>query len=196
MGMYEVTFAEWGACVSGGGCGGYRPDDEGWGRGTRPVINVEREQAQGYVEWLSSETGEEYRLPSEAEWEYAARAGTDTNYSWGDESGRNRANCGGCLSRWDSRTAPVGSFAPNGFGLYDVHGNVGEWVEDCWRDSYAGAPTDGSAWTDAQGCEFVITRGGSWIGSPMRARSAYRWEWAGSQRGRTSGFRVARTITR
>ena len=118
LSTHEVTFAQWDACVAGGGCGGHRPEDEGWGRGDRPVINVSWEDAQSYVAWLSRETGETYRLPSESEWEYAARAGTATKYSWGNEIGVNRANCDGCGSRWDDRrTAPAGSFAPNGFGL-------------------------------------------------------------------------------
>ena len=159
VGVYEVTFGEWDACVSGGGCGEYRPDDEGWGRGRRPVVNVSWEDAKAYVRWLSRKTGEGYRLLSESEWEYVARAGTRTKYWWGNEIGRNRANCDGCGSRWDSRqTAPVGSFSANGFGLYDVHGNVREWVEDCW---------DGD-------CGRRVLRGGSWIFYPRFLRSAYR----------------------
>ena len=130
------------------------------------MINVSWEDAQSYVTWLSRETGESYRLPSESEWEYAARAGTATKYSWGNEIGVNRANCDGCGSRWDNqRTAPVGSFAPNGFGLYDMHGNVWEWVEDCWNGSYAGAPSDGGAWRSGD-CAKRVLRGGSWGGNP------------------------------
>ena len=128
--VYEATFAQWDACVAGGGCGGYRPDDEGWGRGNRPVINVSWEDAQAFVSWLSRYTGEDYRLLSEAEWEYVARAGTETAYSWGNAIGRNQANCRGfgprrerCGDRWDN-TAPVGSFAANAFGVHDMHGNV------------------------------------------------------------------------
>ena len=163
LSTHEVTFAQWDACVEGGGCGGHRPEDEGWGRGDLPVINVSWEDAQSYVTWLSRETGESYRLPSESEWEYAARAGTATKYSWGNEIGVNRANCDGCGSRWDNqRTAPVGSFAPNGFGLYDMHGNVWEWVEDCWNGSYAGAPSDGGAW-ESGNCAERVLRGGSWL---------------------------------
>ena len=127
VGVYEVTFDEWDACVRGGGCGGYRPVDAGWGRGRRPVINVNWEDVRTYVDWLSRETGKDYRLLSEAEWEYAARAGTTTRYHWGDDIGRNRANCyytyDGCGDSWD-HTAPVGSFGANGFGLHDMHGNV------------------------------------------------------------------------
>ena len=147
MSKYEVTFAQWDACVLGGGCGGYRPDDRGWGRGNRPVIKVSWDDAQLYVKWLSEQTGHAYRLPTEAEWEYAARAGTTTAYSWGNEVGRNFANCGACGSQWDNdRTAPVGSFVPNAFGLHDMHGNVWEWIEDCWNKGYSGAPRDGGSW--------------------------------------------------
>ena len=162
VGVYEVTFAEWDACVSAGGCGGYRPDDRGWGRGNRPVINVRWEDAQSYVRWLSNKTGKSYRLLSESEWEYVARAGSVTAYSWGNEIGHNRANCDGCGSRWDNeKTAPVGAFSANAWGLHDVHGNVWEWVEDCWNDSYTGAPADGSAWESGD-CSRRVLRGGSW----------------------------------
>ena len=141
LSKHEVTFDDWGACVRHGGCNGYRPDDEGWGYGSRPVINVSGEDAQSFVAWLSRVTGDTYRLPTEAEWEYAARAGTETKYSWGRRIGRNQANCDGCRSRWDNEmTAPVGSFSPNGFGLHDMHGNVWERVEDCWNDSYVARP--------------------------------------------------------
>ena len=166
VGKYEVTFAEWDACVADGGCGGHRPEDEGWGRGRRPLVNVSWDDAKAYVRWLSRKTGKPYRLPSEAEWEYAARAGTTTRYSWGDDIGRNRANCLYCDSRWDlKQTAPAGSFRANVFGLHDVHGNVSEWVEDCWNDNYAGAPADGSPWTDG-GCTRRVLRGGSWFNEP------------------------------
>ncbi len=124
VGKYEVTFAEWDGCVADGGCDGYRPDDMGWGRGNRPVTNVSWNDVQTYVLWLSEKTRKTYRLLSEAEWEYVARAGSETRYSWGNEFGRNRANCSTCEKRWE--TAPVGSFAGNAFGLHDVHGNVWE----------------------------------------------------------------------
>ena len=160
VGKYEVTFDEWDACVSGGGCGGHRPDSKD--RGRQPVAEVSWEDAQAYVAWLSRKTGEAYRLLSEAEWEYAARAGTTTRYHWGDDIGRNRANCydDSCGDSWDY-TAPVGSFAANAFGLHDVHGNVWEWVEDCWNGNYAGAPSDGSAW-ESGNCDGRVLRGGSW----------------------------------
>ena len=195
-GVHEVTFDEWDACVGGGGCGGYRPGDEGWGRGGRPVINVSWEDARAYVDWLSRRTGEEYRLLSEAEWEYAARAGTTTRYHWGDDIGRNRVNCVDCGSRWDGgRTAPVGSFAANAFGLHDMHGNVWEWVEDCWNRSYAGAPSDGSSWESGE-CGLRVLRGGSWSSNPRNLRAANR-NWSGTGvRGYFVGFRVARTLAR
>ena len=195
VGVYEVTFREWDACVSGGGCGGYRPDDEGWGRGRRPVINVGWEDAKGYVEWLSRKTGEEYRLLSESEWEYVARAGTRMRYWWGDGIGRNLASCSGCGSRWDARqTAPMGSFSPNAFGLYDVHGNVWEWVEDCWHDDYDRAPTDGTARTRSGDCGSRLLRGGSWNNDPRHLRCAVRDRKTRGLRTELIGFRVARTL--
>ena len=196
VGVYEVTFEEWDACVSGGGCGEYRPDDRGWGRGSRPVIEVSWRDAQAYVAWLSRKTGEEYRLLSEAEWEYAARAGTTTRYHWGDDIGRNRANCnnGTCGDSWD-HTAPVGSFGANGFGLHDMHGNVREWVEDCWNGSYAGAPEDGSAWESGD-CGRRVLRGGSWGFYPGNRRAAYRVWFDAGGRYDSIGFRVSRTLAR
>ena len=180
VGVYEVTFGEWDACVSGRGCGGYRPGDRGWGRGRRPVVNVSWDDAKAYVDWLSGKTGEEYRLLSESEWEYVTRAGTRTAYWWGDEIGRNRANCLGCGSRWDGRqTAPVGSFSANGFGLYDVHGNVWEWVEDCYEGD----------------CSRRVLRGGSWNYFPGNLRSANRNGVTSGYRVSDLGFRVARTLT-
>ena len=195
LSAYEVSFAEWDACVSGGGCWGYRPNDEGWGRGARPVVKVSWKDAQDYVAWLSAETGARYRLPSESEWEYAARAGTETKYSWGDEIGASRANCYGdrCREDWE-RTAPVVSFGPNAWGLYDMHGNVSEWVEDCWNGSYAGAPSDGSAWLRGE-CSRRVLRGGSWSDDPRNLRAAYRFRSSAGGRYDDNGFRVARKLT-
>ena len=195
LSRHEMTFADWDACAAAGGCGGHRPDDHGWGRGDRPVVNVSWDDAQAYVSWLSGETGREYRLPSESEWEYAARAGTATKYFWGNGIGRNRANCDGCGSRWDNdRTAPVGSFAPNAWGLHDLHGNVWEWVEDCWNGSYSGAPSNGEAWTSGN-CFKRVLRGGSWLNYPRILRSAVRYGDTTSIRSDYVGFRVARTLT-
>ena len=194
VGVYEVTFGEWDACRRGGGCS-RNPDDEGWGRGNRSVMNVSWADAQEYVRWLSVETGEGYRLLSESEWEYVARAGTETRYHWGDAVGRNRANCDGCGSRWDNRqTSLVGSFSANGFGLHDALGNVWEWVEDCWHDDYDGAPTDGSAWTSGGGCSRRVLRGGSWLSNPGVVRSACRGRYPSGNRSYVVGFRVARTL--
>lgn len=172
---HEVTFAMWDACVRAGGCS-YKPDDEGWGRGSRPVINVSWEDVTGqFIPWLNQNTEENFRLPTEAEWEYAARAGSQTKYGWGNEIGRNRANCNSCGSRWDGeRTAPVKSFSANEFGLYDMHGNAWEWVEDCWHDSYHGAPDDGSAWVSGGDCDDRVRRSGSWSNFPGSMRSANR----------------------
>ena len=196
LSVYEVTFAQWDACVADGGCSQYLPSANGWGRADRPVINVTWAHAQEYVTWLSSQTRAEYRLPSEAEWEYAARAGTQTQYSWGDEIGQNNANCDGCGSLWDNaRTAPVGSFAPNAFGLYDMHGNVSEWVEDCWAPDYAVPRTNGGLWQgQVNGCEGRAFRDGSFYDYPEDLRSAFRnWSDAGYWNFYI-GFRVARTL--
>ena len=194
VGVYEVTFSEWNACRRGGGCA-HNPDDEGWGRGNHPVIDVSWADAQEYVGWLSKETGERYRLLSESEWEYVARAGTETRYHWGDAVGRNRANCAGCGSRWDDeQTSPVGSFSSNAFGVHDVHGNVREWVEDCEHRHYAGAPTDGSARTRGGDCSRRVLRGGSWDNDPGFVRSAYRIRSPSGFRYDDVGFRVARTL--
>lgn len=193
IGQTEVTFAEWDACVTGGGCK-HRPGDQGWGRGDHPVVNVSWNDAIEYAAWLSRTTGEKYRLPSEAEWEYAARAGTKSRYWWGDDVGRNRANCNGCGSRWDgSKTAPVAQFGANPFGLYDMHGNVREWTQDCYRGSYAGAPRDGSARTTGD-CTERVNRGGDWYDFPPHARSAVRSGGDPAIRGFNLGFRVARTL--
>ena len=195
VGVYEVTFAEWYACADADGCGSYIPDDEGWGRGNRPVMNVSWDDAQSYVSWLSARTGKMYRLLSESEWEYVARAGTETAYSWGDSIGVNRANCDCCGSQWDNeKTAPVGSFAANAWGVYDMHGNVAEWVQDCWNDNYEGAPTDGSAWESEDSSDRIL-RGGSWSDEPSALRSACRlWWFSTGGRFISTGFRVARSF--
>ena len=202
VGKYEVTFSEWGACVSAGGCGGYQPDDRGWGRGQRPAINVSWRDAKAYVAWLSDKTGEQYRLLSEAEWEYAARAATTGPFHFGSTISTDQANYNGNNAHGSGRkgvyrkkTVPVGSFAANGFGLHDVHGNVWEWVEDCWHGSYAGAPTDGRARVTGGGCDRRILRGGSWNNGPGNLRSALRVGLSAENRDVTDGFRVSRTLT-
>lgn len=192
IGKYEVTFDEWDACVDASGCE-YRPIDQ-WGRGSQPVIGVSWDEAHQYINWLSKKTGETYRLPSEAEWEYAARAGTKTVYSWGNELGKNLANCKGCGSEWGGKqAAPAGSFAPNAFGLNDMHGNVSEWVADTYQNSYQGAPLDGGVWL-SEGKKRVI-RGGSWRSNyPKYLRSAARSSENVSYKSYSLGFRCVRVL--
>ncbi len=195
MGGYEVSFEDYDRFADTT-TGVDRPNDEGWGRGTRPVINLSQEDAKAYAVWLSAQTGKRYRLPSEAEWEYAARSGTTTRYSWGDSINCNQArygrrNNGECSDSLDG-TVAVGSFAANAFGLYDMHGNVWEWVEDCYGD-YADAPTDGSART---GCDdsLAVLRGGSWSNGPQGLRSANRGRNRPSYRAYRFGFRLVQDI--
>lgn len=207
FGKYEVTFAEWDHCVDAGVCT-HIPDDAGWGRGDRPVINVSRDDAEEYIRWLRQLTGQPYRLPSEAEWEYAARGGTTTARYWGDQIGRGMAVCDRCGSKWDKRsTAPVGSFPPNPFGLHDMLGNVSEWVADCWNPDHTGARTDGSAriedspwWKDGS-CERPVLRGGAWgffTWTVRAAKRSYFWPCCSisgepwNPRGDSRGFRVVR----
>ena len=187
---YQVTFEDYSRFAMSK----LRMVDHGWGRGRRPVINVSWLDAQDYVQWLSHETGRTYRLLSEAEWEYAARAGASTAYSWGNELGTNLANCNGCGSQWDfRRTAPVGSFAANAWGIHDMHGNLWEWVEDCWSANYDLAPSDGSAWLQGD-CSRRGLRGGSFLTIPRLLRSAYRTKYA-SGNSDYLGLRVARTLS-
>lgn len=184
---YEVTFEDYDRFTGPT----ERAADDGWGRGRRPAINVSWLEAQAYVEWLSRETGETYRLLSETEWEYAARAGSSRRLDWGD----NKANCGRCGSRWDgTQTAPAGSFPANPWGLHDMLGNVWEWVQDCWNSNYVGAPSDGAAWNEGD-CESRVVRGGAWLiggspGAPVRNRRL------ATSRTQITGFRVARTLGR
>jgi len=189
---FELTFDEWDTCVSYGSCP-QGISDMAVGRGQRPVINVSWYDAQQYVKWLSKMTGKPYRLLSEAEYEYAARAGTQTAYPWGDDVGQNKANCNGCGDKWWSITFQVGSYPPNGFDLYDMIGNASEWVEDCYHLNYEGAPSDGSAWTSGD-CERRIGRGGSYRDTPEDVRSATRVWAAPDYRGAGLGFRIARTL--
>jgi formylglycine-generating enzyme required for sulfatase activity len=193
VGKYEVTFAEWDACVAAGGCP--EASDSNWGRGERPVINVSWDDAQQYVAWLSRLTGKTYRLLSEAEWEYAARAGTTTLYSFGedeaalDEYAWYHDNSNG-------KTQPVGKKKPNRFGLHDMHGNVWEWVEDLWHASYDGAPLDGSAWVEGSRLSSRVLRGGSWDYDPANLRSTVRhWFTKVTRSDYGLGFRVGRTLT-
>ncbi len=188
VGKFEVTFEEWDGCVAAGGCRGYRPADR-WGRGRQPVINVNWDNAKAYVAWLSGITGKPYRLLSEAEWEYAARAGTTTPWSTGQSIGASQTNFGG--SGLQART--VGSYPANPFGLHDMHGNLWELTEDCWNGSYGGAPANGSAWTAGE-CRLRVLRGGAWSSDLTNLRSAYRFGASFGLRGNEIGFRVARTL--
>ena len=198
VGVYEVTFSEWEACVADGGCGGYRPSDGGWGRGNRPVINVSWKDAQSYVRWLSARTDHRYGLLSESEWEYVARAGTTTPFHFGSTISTFQANYDGDYTYGSGRTGvdrgktvPVGSFSANGWGVHDMHGNVWEWVEDCRNDSYEGAPADGSAWESGD-CDVRVLRGGSWYFEPWYLRSAARYGITTEVRNNHLGFRVIR----
>ncbi len=189
MSRYAVTFDQYEIFAEA--TGRDIPDDQGWGRGSRPVINITWHDAQAYVDWLSEQTGLNFRLPSEAEWEYAARAGTETEYPWGDRIGSGNANCLECGAQWAGRgvSSPAGSFAANNFGLYDMHGNVWEWVQDCWNDSYDGAPANGSAWESGD-CDLRVLRGGSWDFSPRWLRSAARNRYNANASLEGIGFRV------
>lgn len=190
----EVTFAEWDTCATFGDCDPHI-SDSGWGRSRQPVINVTWADAEHYAAWLSKMTGRPYRLLSEAEYEYAARGGTQTAYPWGDAIGKNNADCNGCGSQWDDmQTAPVGSFVPNRFGLYDMVGNVYEWVADCLHANYRGAPADGSPWVADGSCNGRMIRGGSWADAPTDLRVASR-PWSPTiVRRNFIGFRVARSF--
>jgi formylglycine-generating enzyme required for sulfatase activity len=207
VGKFEVTFAEWDACVSAGAC--RETSDEGWGRGRRPAINVTwNDIADSYLPWLSRKTGKRYRLLTEAEWEYAARAGTTTAFHFGDDGKHlcvygnaadltakekdRRAKVASCRDG-HANTAPVGSFKANAFGLHDMHGNVWEWVQDCNSENYANAADDASAETGGD-CTSRVLRGGAWIGNPLGVRSASRYRLAADGADNAFGFRVARPL--
>ena len=199
IGRYEVTQDQWAACLADGGCDNYQPDDHGWGLGARPVINVSYENVQNYLSWLSSKTGATYRLPSEAEWEYAARSGTDTPFVTGDTSSTGQANfdgaypfAGGKKERSAGKTLAVGSFSANAFGLYDMHGNVWEWVSDCWKASHRGADPSGAP--VGGNCSQRVLKGGAWNGGAWRLRAAHRKPAKTSTSDYDLGFRVVREL--
>jgi formylglycine-generating enzyme required for sulfatase activity len=204
IGKYEITFAQWDACAAEGGCT-HKPGDETWGRGKRPVINVSWHDAREFVAWLARKTGQPYRLPTEAEWEYAARGVADASephlpFSTGRTINYRDANydanfvyADGKMGLYRQKTVEVGTFRRNAFGLHDAHGNVWEWVEDCYRDSYRGAPSDGSA-VAARDCSLRILRGGAWNYYPQLLRSAYRYATAPEIRLDMVGLRVARSL--
>ena len=189
---YEITFAQWTSCVKDAGCR-YMPSDNDWGTGRQPVINVSWNDAQQYIKWISAKTGKTYRLLSEAEWEYIARAGSSTKYFWGNDVGSSRANCSNCGSEWDEeQPAPVGSFAANKFGVYDMHGNVYEWVQDCWHSNYRNAPNT-SVKRSGGDCDYRTVRGGSFDIPSKSIRSANRSKFKSGFRDVMNGLRIART---
>ena len=199
-GKYEVTFAEWEACVAAGGCK-HNPRDPGWGRGLHPVVNVSwTDIVEEYLPWLSRTTGRTYRLLTEAEWEYAARSGAEKPFSTGATISSHDANFDGTLTyaggdkgEYRQRTLDVGSFPANAFGLHDLHGNVWEWVADCFFAGYQNAPADGSPAPESSNCQRVM-RGGSWIDGPRVLRAAARGHVPAKTRFIYRGFRVARTL--
>ena len=192
IGRYEVSFAEWMKCNDQGPCN-HRPSDRNWGRDNRPVINISWVDAKAFATWMSQKTGQTYRLPSESEWEYAARAGTKTPFWWGAEVGARNANCADCNTREGMKTLPVGSFKPNPFGLFDTSGNVAEWVEDCWNDNYRGAPADGSPWITGQ-CRLRVLRGGAFDSQAAIASSESRFRYDYDVRYSANGFRLVREL--
>ena len=229
VGKYEVTRGEYATFANATGheegvqrwCGYYTGSkwekgsdkswrDPGFGQTERdPATCVNWDDAKAYVSWLSRRTGKSYRLLSETEWEYAARAGSSSKYNFGNSDSNlcDHGNGGdrstsfigkneGCDDGYGERTAPVGRFKSNGFGIYDVHGNVGEWTGDCWHDDYAGAPSDGSVWVSGGNCSTKVVRGGSWSSRPRYLRSAARFKTRSDYRTAFIGFRVARTLSR
>jgi formylglycine-generating enzyme required for sulfatase activity len=192
IGRREVSFAEWDACVAAGPCK-YAPGDHGWGRGARPAIDLSWDDLAPFVGWLSQKAGQSYRLPSEAEWEYSARAGTVSSYWWGKDVGTARAKCQDCGGTPGAQTVPTGSFRPNAFGLYDTSGNAAEWVQDCWNPNYRGAPTDGSAWAKGD-CTLRVLRGGYFASKSNAIRSGARFRYDEDVRFYGNGFRVARDL--
>lgn len=195
VGKFSVTFAEWDACVAGGGCNGYRPGDLDWGRDRQPVINVNWNDAKAYVAWLARKTGKPYRLLTESEREYVTRAGTRSAYWTGAVISGRQANYNATAQNgpYLRRSNSVDSYEPNPWGLYQVHGNIEEWTEDCYSENYNVSPTDGSAWVQSD-CKFRVVRGGSWAYRPVALRSADRAQYLPTYRGDTVGLRVARAL--
>jgi formylglycine-generating enzyme required for sulfatase activity len=182
-----VTVKEWRACVAAKACGNLAKGDDDW-----PVSNLSWNDATQFTAWLSQRSGKQYRLPTEAEWEYAARAGTSTKYWWGNSIGSGMADCKGCGGAYDAQhPMKVASFRANDFGLFDMVGGVAEWVSDCWHRDYRGAPDDGSSW-DMPGCTDRVLRGGSWRDGPNELRVSDREYYEAVIRYPTHGFRVAR----
>ncbi|GMR07851.1 MAG: hypothetical protein BMS9Abin26_0855 [Gammaproteobacteria bacterium] len=190
MSKFEVSIAEYRRFLQ---ATNYRSEESLKGTSNQPAANISWKDATAYVKWLSQQTGKSYRLPSEAEWEYAYRAGDDTLYPWGADVGKNNANCFGCGSQWDfSSTAPVGSFAANKFGLYNMAGNIMEWTNDCYHKNYQGAPTDGSVWGDDKQCNVRVVRGGAFNTPTSNLRLAKRSRLKVNQRADNTGLRLVR----
>ena len=196
VGRFEVTYEEWDACYRDGGCRHATRASWGGGRGRLPVVDVNWSDAREYTRWLSARTGHNYRLLSETEWEYAARAGSSTAFPWGNAIGRGNANCLDCGSGWAEKAAQIGSFPPNAFGLHDSHGNVWEWVADCWTEDETDLPADERAFQPPHQahCRDRVVRGGSFLRGPEAVRSAYRRSVPGERRSLEIGFRVARSL--
>lgn len=193
MGIYPITFSEYDFYCRNAGI--KPPDDQCWGRRNRPVINVNWHEAVDYCHWLSEISGRIYRLPTEAEWEYAARAQSSTRYWWGNEIAAGYAHCDGCEPENElEQTVPVGRFQPNPFGLFDMHGNVFEWCQDRWHSNYTGLPQNGAPWMSGVSSKRVI-RGGSWLDHPQHLRSANRWGNLAKERHDFLGFRVVRELS-
>lgn len=205
LSKHEVTFEQYDAYAQA--TGRPLPNDQGWGRGNRPVIDVSWDDAQAFIAWLNEVTGLRYRLPTEAEWEYAARAGSTTDYPWGNDFDASKANGSGMggADNW-ANTAPVGSFQANAWGLHDMIGNVMEWIEDCWNSSYNRAPSDGSAWMSSMSapsdgstwtlgiCGGRVFRGGAWFNNPADLRVSFRFSLVASSRYSSLGFRLAQDL--
>jgi formylglycine-generating enzyme required for sulfatase activity/class 3 adenylate cyclase len=189
MGKFPITVREWNACVAAGACS-YSPT----GNDDAPVTNVSWNDAQQFVAWLARTTQKPFRLPSEAEWEYAARAGKTTKFWWGDQFQVGMANCRGCSEPYDTaQPLKVGSFKPNPFGLHDMGGGVNQWVEDCWHKNYQGAPVDNSPWVES-GCSSRVIRSGSWRNDTSYVRPANRDHYDTNVRYPTHGLRVALSL--
>ena len=192
LAKYELTVGQWQACIDAGGCQSMPNMQDA--TANSPIHNVSWNEVQGYLKWLRKVTGQAYRLPSEAEWEYAARAGTKTRYWWGEAVGTGNADCDGCGGKWDRKAPlPVGSYAPNPFGLYDMSGGVMEWVADCWNPDHNHAPADGGARTDGD-CSQRVLRGGSWRHDQSYSTVTSRLSYDASVRYYTNGVRLARDL--
>ena len=192
IGKYEVTIGQWGECVEAGGCS-HKPAKTS-STDSSPITDISWKDAQEYVRWLSRVTKQQYRLPSEAEWEYAARAGTQSRFWWGDEPGTGQANCKNCGGKWDhAAPAEIDAYPPNPFGLYGTSGGVWEWVADCWHKSYQGAPKDGSSWSGFD-CRENVIRGGAWRNDTSYIHSSSRFKYDSNVRYLLNGFRVAKTL--